>query len=157
MSTTCRQAQLAADLAAAPEVGLDPTIPGAIADRLLPHGEQFAVQGGIGALGPVAVYLGRVEAAAGRTPAAEQHLRYGIEVCELHGFRPPLARGRLALAELLAARGARQEAADEAAAALRIAESIGDAPGRAAGQAPRARVIRAAATLVGQFAGVAQW
>jgi DNA-binding SARP family transcriptional activator len=125
VSLTCFQGHIAAALVAAPEVDLDPAIPAAIADRLQPYAGQLAVQGGIGALGPVPVYLGRVEAAAGRTAAAEAHLREGIEIAERHGFRPPLARGHLALAELLAGRGARQESADNAAAALRIAESIG--------------------------------
>jgi hypothetical protein len=84
---------------------LAPAVPSAIADRLRPYAAQLAIHGGIGALGPVAVPLGMAEAAAGRTDEAERHLKDGIGVAERHGFLPALARGRLALAQLLAAPG----------------------------------------------------
>jgi hypothetical protein len=125
LSNTCWQAFVAAELAADPAVRLDPAVPAAIADRLLPFADHLAIQGGIGALGPVGVYLGPVEAAAGRTADAEAHLRAGIAMAERHGMRPALARGRLALAELLCVQGAGSEAAAEALAALAVAEDVG--------------------------------
>ena len=125
LSLTCWQAQIASDLAVFPEVRLEEGLLDRLADDLLPFAEQLAIQGGIGALGPVGVYLGRVEAAAGRRESAEAHLRESIEVAERHGFRPPLAKARLALAELLAARGARAEAAAEAVQARAVAQEIG--------------------------------
>jgi tetratricopeptide (TPR) repeat protein len=125
VSLTSWQAEVAADLAAAPDVHLDASVPAAIADRLLPYESQFAVQGGIGALGPVAISLARAEAAAGRVDDAERHLREGVDVAQAHELRPALARGHLALAELLAGRGRRAESAAEAVAARDVAETIG--------------------------------
>jgi hypothetical protein len=124
LSLTCWQAYIAAELAASPGM-VDPAVPAAVADRLLPFAGQLALQGGIGGLGPVALYLGRAEGAAGRTAAAEEHLRQGVATSERHDLLPSLARGRLALAQVLAARGAVAEAATEAAAALEVAEDVG--------------------------------
>jgi DNA-binding SARP family transcriptional activator len=125
LSITCWQALIAADLAAEPSVPLDPTVPAAIAERLLPYAGQLAIHGGIGALGPVGVFLGMAEVAAGRLDAAEAHLRSAVATSERLGFRPARARGRLALAGVLAARGDRSAAAAEAAAAREIAEQVG--------------------------------
>ncbi|MGY1806334.1 ATP-binding protein [Blastococcus sp. SYSU D00669] len=123
LSITCWQAVVAASLAGS--VGLDPAVPAAIADRLLPFADHLAVHGGIGALGPVVVYLGQAEAAAGRLENAEAHLRAGIEVAAALGLRPALAKGRLALARVHVGRGERAAAAAEAAAAREVAEEIG--------------------------------
>jgi 8-oxo-dGTP pyrophosphatase MutT (NUDIX family) len=92
---------------------------------LLPFADQLAIHGGIGALGPVGVFLGMVEAASGRLDEAESHLRQSIETAERLGLRPALVRGRLALAGVLAARHERSAAAAEAAAARELAEEIG--------------------------------
>ncbi len=122
LSFTCWQAVVAAELAAT--VGIDPAVPAAITDRLRPFADQLAVQGGVGALGPVSVFLGRAEAAAGRTEDAERHLREAITTASRLGLRPSLARVHLALAELLADRRS-SEAAVHAAEALRLAEDLG--------------------------------
>ncbi|MGK5173456.1 ATP-binding protein, partial [Geodermatophilus sp. CPCC 205761] len=124
LSLTCWQALIAGDLADAGALP-DPAVAAAIADRLLPHAHRLALQGGIGALGPTALYLGRAEAAAGRTAAAEEHLRQAVAVSERLGLRPSLARGLLALARLHAARGDRGAAAGEAARARAVAEEVG--------------------------------
>ncbi|MGY1619860.1 hypothetical protein ACI797_24225 [Geodermatophilus sp. SYSU D00691] len=71
-SITCWQVVVAASLAGS--VGLDPAVPAAIADRLLPFADHLAVHGGIGALGPVAVYLGL---AKGRLALASLHAGRG--------------------------------------------------------------------------------
>ncbi len=122
LSLTCWQAVVAAELAAT--VGIDPAVPAAITDRLRPFADQLAVQGGVGALGPVSVFLGRAEAAAGRTEDADRHLRVAIATASRLGLRPSLARGHLALAELLAGQGS-PEAAAHAGEALRLAEELG--------------------------------
>ena len=124
LALTCWQAYAAAELAASP-VGLDPAVPAAVADRLLPFADQIAVQGGIGGQGPVALMLGRAEVAAGRSDDAERHLRQAVATSERHGFRPSLARGLLALASLLAARGDAASAGDLARRALEVAEEVG--------------------------------
>ncbi len=124
LSLTCWQAQIVAGIAPTPGL-IDPALPGQIADRLHPYADDLALQGGIGSLGPVALYLGRVEAAAGRVVQAEQHLRQAIATSGRHGFRPSLARGHLALAHLLADRGDVAAGAAEAAAALAVAEDVG--------------------------------
>jgi tetratricopeptide (TPR) repeat protein len=118
----CWQALVAAGLAATG--GIDPAVPAAIADRLLPHAGRLAVQGAVGALGPVGVFLGLAEAAAGRTDDAERHLREAVATASRLGLRPSLARGHLALAELLVGRGD-PAAASHAAEALRLAEEVG--------------------------------
>jgi hypothetical protein len=115
----CWQALVAAGLAATG--GIDPAVPAAIADRLLPHAGRIAVQGAVGVLGPVGVFLGMAEAAAGRTDDAERHLREAVATASRLGLRPSLARGHLALAELLTT----PEAAVHAAEALRLAEEVG--------------------------------
>jgi tetratricopeptide (TPR) repeat protein len=124
LSLTCWQAVIATELASA-GADVDRSLLERLAGDLLPFARQIAIQGGIGALGPVGLYLGRVEAAAGRTEDAETHLREAIALAERHGFRPPLARARLALAELLAGRGAPAESAAEAAEARAVADEVG--------------------------------
>ncbi len=124
LSLTCWQATIAAGIARTPGL-VDPSLPGEIADRLLPYADDLALQGGIGSLGPVALYLGRVEAAAGRAEEAEAHIRQAVATSGRHGFRPSLARGHLALAQLLADRGDAAGAATEAAAALAVARDVG--------------------------------
>nr|WP_246324669.1 BTAD domain-containing putative transcriptional regulator [Petropleomorpha daqingensis] len=119
LSITCWQALIAAELNA------EQTVCAAIAERLLPFADQIAIHGGIGALGPVGVFLGMVEAGAGQLDPAERHLRQAIDTTERLGLRPALVRGRLALAGVLAARGERSAAAGEAAAAREVAEEIG--------------------------------
>ena len=101
----------------------DPAIAAAIADRRLPYATDLALQGGIGAMGPAALYLGRAEAAAGRIATEEEHLRAGAGTSDRLGLRPSAARAHLALARLLAGRG--EGAADEAKRALELAEEIG--------------------------------
>src|SRR5215207_6094146 len=61
LSLTCWQAVIAAEPADAGALP-DPAVAAAIADRLAPYGTRLALQGGIGAMGPVALYLGRAEA-----------------------------------------------------------------------------------------------
>ena len=100
-------------------------MPAAIADRLLPFADHLALQGGIGALGPVVALPRRAEAAAGRTADAEEHLRQAVATSERHGFRPALAKSRLALARLLAERGELAAAAEEAAKAREVADDVG--------------------------------
>ncbi|SEO59733.1 BTAD domain-containing putative transcriptional regulator [Trujillonella endophytica] len=124
LALTCWQAYAAAELAATP-VGIDPAVPAAIADRLLPFADHLAVQGGIGAQGPVALLLGRAEAAAGRLDDAERHLRQAVAVSARSGLRPSEARARLALASLLARRGDVAGVSAEARAALALAEEVG--------------------------------
>ena len=124
LSLTCWQARIAADLAVAGALP-DPAIAGAIADRLLPYAEDLALQGGIGAMGPTSLYLGRAEFAAGRTAAAEEHLRLAAGTSDRLGLRPSAAHAHLALARLLADRGERAEAPLEAAVALKLAEEVG--------------------------------
>jgi hypothetical protein len=119
LSITCWQALIAAELSA------EPSVCAAIAERLLPFAEQIAIHGGIGALGPVGVFLGMAQAGAGQLDEAERHLRQAIETAERLGLRPALVRGRLALAGVLTARGERSAAAGEAAAAREGAEEIG--------------------------------
>jgi len=119
LSITCWQALIAAELSA------EPSVCAAIAERLLPFAEQIAIHGGIGALGPVGVFLGMAQAGAGQLDAAERSLRQAIETAERLGLRPALVRGRLALAGVLTARGERSAAAGEAAAAREVAEEIG--------------------------------
>jgi tetratricopeptide (TPR) repeat protein len=121
LALTCWQAYAAAELAASP-VGIDPAVPAAIADRLLPFADQLAVQGGIGAQGPVALLLGRAEAACGRLADAERHLRHAVALSDRHGLRPSLARGLLALASV---RADREEAVALARRALAVAEEVG--------------------------------
>jgi DNA-binding SARP family transcriptional activator len=136
LSLTCWQAVIAADLAEASL--LAPKISAAIADRLLPYADRLALHGGIGALGPVGTYLGRVEDAAGRPAEAERHLRAAVAVAERHGLRPSLARARLALAGMLARRGDEAAGRAEAAAARSAAEAVG---------------MRLVATKAGRLAG----
>ncbi|WP_116451386.1 BTAD domain-containing putative transcriptional regulator [Blastococcus litoris] len=123
LSLTCWQALIAAELA---DGGVlpSPDVAAAIADRLLPYASHLALQGGIGAMGPVALYLGRAEVAAGRVESAEEHLRAAAATSDRLGLRPSGARAHLALAQLLAERGD-AGAADEVAEALRVAEDIG--------------------------------
>ncbi|MGY1803816.1 BTAD domain-containing putative transcriptional regulator [Blastococcus sp. SYSU D00922] len=123
LSLTCWQALIAAELADAGALP-SPGIAAAIADRLLPYATHLALQGGIGAMGPVALYLGRAEAAAGRREPAEEHLRAAAATSDRLGLRPSGARAHLALAQLLDRRGD-QGAADQAKEALRVAEDIG--------------------------------
>jgi hypothetical protein len=123
LSLTCWQAVIAAELADAGALP-DPGIAAAIADRLQPYATHLALQGGIGAMGPVALYLGRVEAVAGRTAAAEEHLRAAVATSDRLGLLPSAARAHLALGRLLADRGDALAGA-EAEAARRIAEEIG--------------------------------
>ena len=121
LSLTCWQSTIAAGLGGL----VDPAVPGAIADRLAPYADHLALQGGIGALGPVALHLGRAEAAAGRTADAERHLRQAVATSAQHRFRPSLARAHLALAQLLAGRGDVAAAAVEAATARDVADEVG--------------------------------
>ena len=123
LSLTCWQAVIAAELADAGALP-DPGIAAAVADRLQPYATHLALQGGIGAMGPVALHLGRVEAAAGRTVAAEEHLRAAAATSDRLGLLPSAARAHLALGRLLAGRDDTQ-ARDEAATARRIADEIG--------------------------------
>jgi hypothetical protein len=92
---------------------------------LLPYADRLALHGGIGALGPVGTFLGRVEDAAGRPADAERHLRTAVEVAERHGLQPSLARARLALSGVLTRRGDGSAGRAEAAAARSVAERIG--------------------------------
>jgi DNA-binding SARP family transcriptional activator len=123
LSLTCWQARIAAELAATPGL-MDEALLVRITDQLLPYADQLALHGGIGALGPVRLHLGRVEAALGRTADAEQHLREAIDVAARHGFRPSLAYARLEVARLLSRLGDAAAAA-EAARAREVAEEIG--------------------------------
>ena len=65
------------------------------------------------------------ELAAGRPDDAEPHLRAAIATSAQRYLRPSLARAHLALARLLAERGHRAGAAEEAKAALQLAEEVG--------------------------------
>ena len=116
VSVTCVQAHLAAELG-------DVAAAGALADRLAPHSGEIAVYGGIGALGPVDRFLGRAEAAAGRTAAAERHLRQAAELAARWDLLPALAHATLHLAELLVAEG--RPAEEPARTAAEIATAVG--------------------------------
>ena len=112
---SCYQAELAVDLGE-----LD------VAERLVadltPVAHHVALYGGIGALGPVTRYLGRLHAALGRWEEAEAHLRACLELSASRGFRPSWVAAAAALADVLdatgrggAASGLREEAESVAA------------------------------------------
>jgi hypothetical protein len=57
LSLTSWQARIAAELAEAGALP-DVSVAAGIADRLLPHASRLVLEGGIGAMGPTALYLG---------------------------------------------------------------------------------------------------
>jgi LuxR family maltose regulon positive regulatory protein len=79
---------------------------------------------------------GVVAAAAGNGAAASRHLESAVELFVESGAPFDAEHARLTLAEVLAATGREQDAAHEAAAALRRCDELG-----AAGQSARARAL----------------
>jgi DNA-binding SARP family transcriptional activator/tetratricopeptide (TPR) repeat protein len=117
LARTCVQAEVAAEMGAA-------EVAGELADRLAPFAERIVLYGSLANLGPVARYLGRVEALAGRVEAAERHLRQAVAIAAKHGLRPSLADASLHLAELLRRRGDTEEAPEHLERAATIAREL---------------------------------
>jgi hypothetical protein len=73
-------------------------------DELLPYRDQMIVLEKFG-VGPVAHYLGRLDALLGRTDEADEHFAFAAELQERTGARGLLAQTRLEWARLLLRRG----------------------------------------------------
>ncbi|HEU5242464.1 MAG TPA: AAA family ATPase, partial [Ornithinibacter sp.] len=119
---TCVQADLAVDLG---ELGVAERL----AADLAPVADHVALYGGIGAVGPVTRYLGRLEAALGRWEEAETHLRACLELSSSRGFRPSWVAAAASLAEVLDATGRGREAVALRGEAEALAAEIGVPPG----------------------------
>jgi hypothetical protein len=78
-----------------------------------------------GCSGPSSLLLGLLASVADEDGAAEAHYRDALAFCERLRARPYIAQTQLAFAELLARRGARDEARKRADAAQAIADELG--------------------------------
>jgi hypothetical protein len=105
-----------------PDAGIDPA---AIAARLAPYEAEIAVHGGIGALGPVSRFSGRLLVLAGRAEEGERLLRHAVATSARLGVRPSLARASLHLASALLGRGDRDGGLAAAREAVAVAEEVG--------------------------------
>ncbi len=93
--------------------------------RRLASFDGAMIASAIGAVGPVAYFLARIEGLLGRHDQALAHASAAIDLCARGDFGPWLARSRLALAEALVLQGSRtdreqaRQAADMAAVTAR--------------------------------------
>lgn len=105
----------------------DATLASDLAARLEPF-DGSMIASALGAVGPVSVFLARVETFVGRHDAAVDHAQAAITVSARSGFGPWLARSRLAHADALIKRGGpgdRDLARNSAALAATGAEQLG--------------------------------